>query len=42
MDDFAVWKRALTANEVSAIYAMGKAGKSFVEVPSAGTLFIIR
>lgn len=39
IDDFAIWKRALTPYEVAVIYELGLQGKSFVpEPPPKGTL----
>lgn len=42
VDDFAIWKRALTGNEIATIYYHGKEGVSFIAAPAdQGTLILI-
>jgi hypothetical protein len=39
LDDFGIWRRAITAREVAAIYAAGQAGKDLSEVTTPEELF---
>jgi len=42
VDDFSIWKRVLSANEIAEIYDLGVKGRSFMdEPPPIGTLIII-
>ena len=42
VDDFAIWKRALTDEEVAEIYTKGIQGETFVELPPpSGTMVLI-
>ena len=40
LDDLGIWRRALTAREVGAIYTAGKAGKDLSQVTTPEQLFI--
>ncbi|MDD2600434.1 MAG: hypothetical protein PHO37_14625 [Kiritimatiellae bacterium] len=43
VDDLAIWKRMLSANEVAVLYALGVEGQSFVDLPPpAGVVILIR
>jgi len=43
VDDFAIWKRALTGDEIAEIYAKGVQGETFIELPPpGGTLILIQ
>ncbi len=38
LDDFGIWRRAITANEVSAIHTGGQAGKNLSQITTEGVL----